>query len=152
MPAGLDQWILEFLQRWGKYRVTADPEGVDLYIEAIIPGDPRKPVLPEGVPAPPPEEPRFPLPGRCPRQKRSEPPAMAIHVVDWVTRESLWHAHLLDKKPKKDEPDPPLGPHTDIFTRGMTPDQIAQKLVANLRGYVTELEKASAASAPTKAE
>ena len=64
-----------------------------------------------------------------------------MSVLDWVTGERLWYAHLLNKKPKKDEGEIPAGPHTDIYTRGMTTDQIAMKLTTKLREYVSELEK-----------
>ena len=37
MPDGLDQWIIDFLRRWGKYKVTSNPEGVDLVIQAANP-------------------------------------------------------------------------------------------------------------------
>ena len=37
MPDGLDQWIIDFLRRWGKYKVTSEPEGVDLVIQATNP-------------------------------------------------------------------------------------------------------------------
>ena len=37
MPDGLDQWIIDFLRRWGKYKVTSNPEGVDLVIQATNP-------------------------------------------------------------------------------------------------------------------
>lgn len=62
-------------------------------------------------------------------------------MIDWVTGESVWYAHLLDRKVKKDEMEIPAGPHTDLFVRGMTTDQVAQRLTARLREYVTQLEK-----------
>lgn len=64
-----------------------------------------------------------------------------MNVVDWVTGERLWYAHLINKKAKKEESEVPAGPHTDIYTRGMTPDQIAMKLTTKLHEYVSELEK-----------
>lgn len=63
-------------------------------------------------------------------------------ATDWVTGERIWYAHLLDRKPKKVElEDIPAGPHTDIFVRGLVPDQVAMKLVAKLREYVTGLDR-----------
>lgn len=67
-------------------------------------------------------------------------------MIDWVTNENLWLVHLLDRKPKKDELDLPVGQHTDIFTRDLAPDQIAQKLSTKLREYVSELERAGGES------
>src|SRR5690348_3253249 len=37
MEANLDQWILDDLRAWGKYRVTGDPEGADLVVRAYKP-------------------------------------------------------------------------------------------------------------------
>ncbi len=67
---------------------------------------------------------------------------MTVTVTDWISGERLWYAHLLDRKPKKDEGDIPSGPHTDLFIRGFAPDQIAQKLTTTLHTYVSELERA----------
>lgn len=138
MPANLDQWMLEFLRRWGKYKLTGDPEGVDLVIRADKPEKPTEYEMRGGVPQPRGEGRRFPLPKR----ERQEPPAISISVIDWVTGEFLWHADILDRKPKKDEPEAPAGPRTRIFARGLTPDQLALKVTTKLREYVTELEKA----------
>ncbi len=66
---------------------------------------------------------------------------MTINVTDWVTGQTVWYAHLLNRKAKKDELEVPAGPHADLFVRGMTPDQIAQRLTAKLREYVSGLEK-----------
>ncbi len=67
---------------------------------------------------------------------------MTINITDWVTGENVWYAHLLDRRAKKDETGVEPGPHTDVFIRGLSPDQIAQRLTAKLRDYVAELEKA----------
>ena len=37
MPEDYETWIIEFLRQWGKYKVTGDPEGVDLVWQANIP-------------------------------------------------------------------------------------------------------------------
>jgi len=140
MPAGLDQWIMDFLRRWGKYKVTGDPEGVDLVIKAYNPEKALELEKRGGVPQPRGEGRRLPVP--VPRKERQELPAISISVIDWVTDEPLWHADILDRKQKKDEENPPAGPRTKIYARGMTPDQLAQKVTARLREYVTELEKA----------
>jgi hypothetical protein len=141
MPDNLDQWILDFLRRWGKYKVTGDPEGVDLVIKAYNPEKETELEMRGGVPQPRREGRRLPVP--IPRKQREELPAVSISVIDWVTNEPLWHADILDRKQKKDEPDPPAGPHTKIFARGMMPDQLAQKVTTRLREYVTQLEQAA---------
>lgn len=85
MPANLDQWILEFLRRWGKYKVTSDPEGVDLVIQAREPEKDSGYKLPEGIPQPRRK-------GGRPSSSRHEeydPSVVAISVTDWVTRETL---------------------------------------------------------------
>lgn len=73
--------------------------------------------------------------------KGSESPAMTINITDWVTGENVWYAHLIDRRAKKDETEVAAGPHTDVFIRGLTLDQVAQRLTAKLREYVAELEK-----------
>ncbi len=128
MPGNLDRWILDDLRVWGKYKPTGDPEGVDLVIRADAPEKPAQYKTREGIPQR--------------RRDRPGPPAVSISVLDWVTSETLWHADLLDRKPKKDEADPPAGPHTHIFAHGLTTDQIGEKLTAKLREYVNELEAA----------
>ena len=138
MPSNLDQWILDSLRRWGKYKVTADPEGVDLVIQAHNPERELELEKRGGIPQPRGEGRRLPGPG--PRKEHRELPAVSISVIDWVTNEPLWHADILDRKQKKDEPDPAAGPHTKIFARGLTPDQLALKITAKLREYVSELE------------
>lgn len=127
MPASLDQWIIDFLRRWGKYKLTGDPEGVDLVIRAQMPQKDTEYQVRGGVPRP--------------RKEKEEPPVLSISVIDWVTNETLWRAEVLDKKQKKDEPEPPSGPVTHIFARGMTPDQLALKVTRKLQDYVTQLEK-----------
>jgi len=137
MPDDLDQWILDFMRRWGKYKATGNPEGVDLVMKAFTTEKETEWQMRDGVPQPREERRRFPVPGKG----RKELPVISVSVIDWVTDRPLWHADILNRKQKKDELDPPAGPHTQIFARDMTPDQLAQKLTARLREYVTELEK-----------
>ncbi len=140
MPGNLDQWILDNLRRWGKYRVTGDPEGVDLVIEVNAPERETQYDMRGGIPRPRRDDGKSPRPGREP----AEPGAISVTVTDWVTRETLWHADLLNRKQKKDEADPPAGPHAKIFARGLTPDQLALKITTKLREYVSGLEKGQA--------
>jgi hypothetical protein len=137
MPDNLDQWILDFLHRWGKYKTTSNPEGVDLLMKGYTVEKETEWEMRGGVPQPREERRRFPVPGKG----RKELPVISISVIDWVTNQPLWRADVLNRKQKKDEADPPLGPHTQIFARDLTPDQLAQKLTARLREYVSELEK-----------
>lgn len=127
MPANIDQWVMEDLRSWGKYRVTANPEGVDLVISAKEPEKETQYVLKKGVPQP--------------KKERPGPPALSIKVVDWVTNKMLWDVELLDRKPKTDEPEPPPGPHTSLCVRGLKPEEIAQTLTRMLREYVEQLER-----------
>jgi len=146
MPAGIDQWIQENLQRWGKYQVTANPEGVDLVVRAIKPEKEQELEMRGGVPQPKGTGRRLPVP--LPRRGRQELPVISFSVLDWVTNQELWHADVLDRKQKKDEPDPPAGPLTRIYARGFTSDQLAMKVTTKLREYVRGLEKAPVTSAP----
>jgi len=127
MPANLDQWFGEELRSWGKYRVTANPEGVDLVMSAIAPDKETEYVSKKGVPQP--------------KKERPGPPALSIRVVDWVTNQTLWSAELLNRKPKKDEPESPPGPETSLLVRGLTSEQIAQALTRKFREYVQQLER-----------
>jgi hypothetical protein len=142
MPDGLDQWISDFLRRWGKYKVTSDPEGVDLVIRAT---NPEKELQLEtrGGTAQPRGSDRPPSPIHG---KHDELPAGSISVIDWVTSQPVWYADVLNRKQKSDEATPPAGPRTKIFARAMTSDQLAQKVVAKLKEYEEGLEK----SAPGK--
>jgi hypothetical protein len=141
MSDGLDQWIIDFLRRWGKYTVTSNPEGVDLVIQTT---DPQKDLRletlggtaePRGAQRPP-----FPIP----RHKHDELPATSVWVVNWVTNQTVWQADILNRNPKKDETTPPAGPQAKIFARSMTSDQLAQKIVALLRRYEEGLETPAA--------
>ncbi len=143
MPLNLDQWILDDLRVWGKYKLTGDPEGASLVMEAHAPERATEYEMRAGIPQPRRRREGTSAPATCSRAKGSQTVA-TINVVDWVTGENLWYAHLLDRKPRKDDLDVPAGPHTDIFVRGMAPDQIAQRLTARLREYVSQLERSSA--------
>jgi hypothetical protein len=127
MPANLDQWVIEDLRNWGKYHVTANPEGVDLVISAVEPEEETRYSLKKGVPQP--------------KKERPGPPALSISVLDWVTNQTLWHVQLINRKPKKDEPESPPGPHTSLLIRGLPPEQIAETLTRKLRQYVQQLER-----------
>jgi hypothetical protein len=127
MPVNLDQWLAEDLRNWGKYRVTANPEGVDLTLSAIEPDNETKYGLKKGVP-----QPKKPRPG---------PPVLSIKVVDWVTNQILWDVQLRDHKPKNEEPESQSGPHSSLLARGLKPEEIAQEVTRMLRQYVEQLEK-----------
>jgi len=140
MPNDLDQWIIDFLRRWGKYKVSSDPEGVDLVIQATNPEKELRLENRAGT-AQPRGADRPPLPGS--KGKHDELPPNSISVIDWVTNQPVWHAEILNRKQKKDEATPPAGPQTKIFARDMTSDQLAQKVTAKLREYEEELEKSA---------
>jgi hypothetical protein len=137
MKDGLDQWIVDFLRRWGKYKITSNPEGVDLVIQS---GSKDKDLQLEsrGGTAEPKgsDRPHLPI-----SKKHGELPATSISVVHWVSSQTVWQADILNRKQKKDEADPPAGPKTQIFARDMTSDQIAAKVVATLKEYEMGLEK-----------
>jgi hypothetical protein len=138
MPDGLDQWIIDFLRHWGKYKVTSNPEGVDLVIQATNPENDLRIENRAGT-AQPRGADRPPLPGS--KGKHNELPAISISVIDWVTNQPVWHADILNRNQKKHEADLPAGPQTKIFARAMTSDQLAQKIMAKLREYEEGLEK-----------
>ena len=52
MPGHLDKWISDDLRAWGKYKVTGDPEGASLVIEAQLPEKPVEYPMPPGMPQP----------------------------------------------------------------------------------------------------
>jgi hypothetical protein len=127
MPDSLDQWVAEDLRSWGKYRVTANPEGVDLMVSGIEPDNETKYGLKKGIPQP--------------KKQRPGPPVLSMKVVDWVSNQILWDVQLLDRKPK-DEPESPPGPHTSLLVHGLKPEEIAQTVTRMLRQYVEQLERA----------
>ena len=129
MSGDFQTWIIEFLRQWGKYKVTGDPEGVDLVWKANMP---RRGVRfrrnRQGIPTP-----REDIP--------EERGALTMSVVDWVTGKRLWHVIVVPKKKKKKkDPDPPFGPRTRIYSKKMSREQLADTLVKTLRSYVEELE------------
>ena len=126
MPDNLDRWLMEDLRIWGKYRVTANPEGVDLEIRASVPEKEPRYVLRQGVPHPK-------------KESKEKPQETSIEVVDWVTGQRLWSATLADRKPDRNQPQAAPGPSIEISARGFTPDQLALKLTAELRRYVEQL-------------
>ena len=141
MPDGLDQWIIDFLHRWGKYKVTSNAEGVDLVIQATNPEKDLRlenragTAQPRGADRPP---------SPIHKGKHDELPANSISVIDWVTNQPVWHADILDRKQKKDETTTPTGPRTKIFARAMTTDQLGQRIIERLREYEEGLEKSAA--------
>jgi len=143
MPDNLDQWLKDFLRRWGRYKLTGNPEGVDLVLKAILPPDRETEWETRDGVTQPKGQGRRRLP--IPRRGNKEVPVVSIDVVNWVTGDRIWHAEVLNRKQNKDEPDPPAGPETKIFARDMTPDQIAMKVTRTLQAYVTELEKTGGA-------
>jgi hypothetical protein len=140
MPDGLDQWIIDFLRRWGKYKVTSDPEGVDLVIQATTPEEDLRlenragTAQPRGADRPP---------SPIHKGKHDKLPASSISVINWVTNQPVWRADILARNQKKDEADLPAGPQTKIFARAMTSDQLSQKVMAKLREYEEALEKSA---------
>jgi len=141
MQDGLDQWIIDFLRRWGKYKVTANPEGVDLVIQAVNPDNDLRLETRGGTAEPKgSDRPHLPL-----SKKHTELPATSITVVNWISSQTVWQTDILNRKPKKDEADIPAGPQTKIFARDMTSDQIAAKVVDKLKEYEQGLEKSSGA-------
>jgi len=137
MAAGLDGWLMDDLRQWGKYQVTGNAEGVDLVLKAYTPEKEQEwETNKDGVPTPKKEGKHSPL-----SHRKGDLPAAAFAVIDWVTDEPLWRAEVVNRKQKSDEPDPPLGPKTQIFGRDLTPDQLAQRVATKLRQYVASLEK-----------
>lgn len=126
MPDNLDQWLMEDLRLWGKYQVTSNPEGVDLVIRANVPEKQLRYREREGVP----------LPKKEPKDK---PPATSIDVVDWVSGQRVWSVSILDKKLDHNEPEPAPGAEIEIRAHGMKPDQLALKIVTELRRYAEQL-------------
>ena len=128
MPNGLDRWVTEDLHAWDRYHVSTDPEGVDLEIRSNARQDDTHFVWRNGLPK-----------KQAPNKK--QPQLLSVTVVDWVTKAWLWRAEILDKKQKKNDPPPPLGPHTKIYAHGMTPDQIAATITRTFRQYVQQLQQ-----------
>jgi len=140
MPDGLDRWIVDFLRRWGKYKITSNAEGVDLVIEGVNPDKDLQLETRAGTAQPKgSDRPHLPM-----SRGKHELPVASISVVAWVSSQPVWYADILNRKPKKDEADLPAGPKTKIFARAMTSDQVAQRIVARLKEYEEGLEKSAA--------
>jgi hypothetical protein len=131
MPNGLDRWVTEDLQAWDRYHISTDPEGVDLEMLSNARQEDTHYVWRNGLP-------------KKQAPKKKQPQLLSVTVVDWVTKAWLWRADILDQKQKKNEPPPPLGPHTKIYARGMTPDQIAATITRTFRLYVQQLQQNAA--------
>ena len=132
MPAGLDRWIIEEFRGWGRYHPTGESAGVDLEMVAHTP--PKKPiqyVTRHDVPQPKTK--------RWWQKKKKEPIVLSIGVINWVTGQSLWHADVLDARQKSGE-NPPSGPRTEIYAKGLTPAELAIKITTTFRRYVDSLQ------------
>jgi hypothetical protein len=140
MPNDFDLWIIASLRRWGKYKITSNPEGVDLVIEADKP-DAKLRLETLGGTAEPrgANRPHYPIP----RSKKDKGLPTTIDVTNWVSGESVWHSDVLDRKPKKGETSLPPGPKTKIFAHDATADQLAETIVAKLKEYEAGLEKST---------
>ena len=138
MPGELDRWIVDFLRRWGKYTVTGDPEGVDLVWDAHRAGTEVRYRLDRRRGLPTPE-----------RRDDGGRNAISLTITDWVAGEPLWHVALSSKKRQKKDPLPPAGPRTKVFTRKLSTEQLADRIVERLREYVKQLEDGQESSPTT---
>jgi len=127
MPNNLDKWLQEDLRTWGRYRVTSNPEGVDLEISAEVPDRRTEYRDRHGITLP-----------KAPPKKR--PQETSISVVDWTSGAQLWSAALLDRNPKANEAAPAPAASIEIPARDMAPDQLALKITRELERYVEQLE------------
>ncbi|HEV2176755.1 MAG TPA: hypothetical protein VGW33_06100 [Terriglobia bacterium] len=127
MPDNLDQWITQSLTAWQRYKVTANPEGVDIVFRAVIPDEDTRLKLRRGVPQP--------------ARQRKGPPTPSVKVLDWVTGAILWQADIVDKKVKEGAPAPPPGAHVQILARGLSTDRLGAKVARAFREYVESLGK-----------
>jgi len=127
MPNNLDRWLQEDLRTWGRYRVTSNPEGVDLEVDAAVPERQTRYRERHGVPMPKGE------PKKPPRET-------SISIVDWTTGEQLWSATLLNRNPKANEAAPAPAQSVEIPARDLTSDQLALKITRELERYVEQLE------------
>ena len=127
MPDQLDKWLQSDLEQWGKYKVTSYSEGVDLEIRAIVPEQEPRYKERHGVPLPK-------------QQSKDKPQESEIDIVDWTNGARLWTVTLLDKKVDHNASSPTPGPSLELYARGMTADQLALKLTAELRRYVEQLQ------------
>lgn len=127
MPNNLDKWLQEDLRTWGRYRVTSNPEGVDLEIDAVVPERQAQYKERHGVPMPKGEP-------------KKQPKENSISVVDWTTGAQLWSATLLNRNPKANETSPAPAASIEIPARDLTSDQLALKITRELERYVEQLE------------
>ncbi|HEY6292808.1 MAG TPA: hypothetical protein VI455_14765 [Terriglobia bacterium] len=127
MPDNLDKWLQEDLRVWGRYKVTSNPEGVDLQISANVPEKQTEYRERHGVPLPK-------------KEPKGKPQETSIDVVDWISGARLWSAALLDKKPDQNAAPPAPGPTLEFQVHGVTPDQLALKITNALRQYVEQLD------------
>lgn len=63
MPGNLDKWILDDLRVWGKYKLTGDPEGASLVMEAHAPEKRPEYEVRGGIPQPRKRVPGIPAAG-----------------------------------------------------------------------------------------
>jgi hypothetical protein len=127
MPNNLDKWLQEDLRTWGRYRVTSNPEGVDLEVDAMVPERQTRYRERHGVPLPK-------------EESKKQPRETSINVVDWTTGEQLWSAALLNRNPKANETPPAPAASIEIPARDLTPDQLALKITRELERYVEQLD------------
>lgn len=130
MPNNLDKWLQEDLRVWGRYRVTSNPEGVDLEITAAVPERQTQYRERHGVPLPK-------------KEPKKSPKETSIDVVDWTSGARLWSAAILDKRPDPNSPPPAAGSTLEIPARDVTPDQLALKITDELRRYVEQLDSSA---------
>lgn len=129
MPDNLDKWIIENLRAWGKYRVTGDPEGADLIMSADFEEKDPQYTTKRGVVQP--------------KKEKKHPPVLSVEVLDWVNKQPLWHADVLNDKPQPGKAGPVTsGPEITLQARGLSTDQLGAQLVRKFREYVTGLENA----------
>ncbi len=127
MPDNLDKWIIEQLRAWGKYRVTGDPEGADMVMSARSEDKTPQYKTKRGAVRP--------------KKEKEHPPVLAVTVEDWVTKDALWHAEILNEKPGSPPEGSFDGPEITLAARGLSADQLGAQLVRKFREYVTRLEQ-----------
>lgn len=136
MPKNIDSWIVVDLRVWGKYKPTRDPEGVDLVMEAREPKRKTEFRMRNGIPQP-----------RQVERRRGHI-LFTVVVGDWVTRKPVWHADILNRKPKKGHRQTTTGSHSEIYAKGFSPQELAEEIVRTLRSYVDHLAAEQGAAKP----
>jgi hypothetical protein len=131
MPQNLDNWIVADLRAWGKYKPTRDPEGVDLVMELQEPEKKVEHEISDGSPQPKQVE------------KAHGPQHLMFSIVvgDWVTRQPVWQADILDRKPKNGRRQTTTGSHSEIYARGLSTPELAEEILRTLRAYVNQLSR-----------